>query len=214
MPKTIRYGEPPIYLAPYIKGYNRDGVNIAIDCTSSGKKEYVIDEFETKLLIYKRSVVGWFLNPASQLIEKDMRVSNEEYGGTNIFVALMVCLSYYEGIQKYIEGNDIKNGQSSNLFCRSINRIYANRYPESVLKKIYKQARCGLFHSGMVDGDILATYFTFMPIEYTEHRIYVNPRVMLADIKADFKKYISDLRNSENADLRANFDKMFSNLPR
>ncbi len=224
MAKSIRPGEAPICLAPFIVGYERNGMYFAQDhkINTSNPESIDLSDINGKILVYERSVKEWFLEPAKKLIRIDSKstpigiwVDGNYQILTNspfIFITLMICISYYEGVQQYMEGKTSEN-KSCKTFCKSINRIYNNIFRESDLKRIYRDSRCGLFHSGMVKGDILANYDLEDAIQFTTERVYLNPKLMLTHIIRDFNDYIELLRDPINETTRENFDRMFTNLP-
>jgi hypothetical protein len=200
MPKRIRRNYE-IYLAPNIVGfYDNNGRAKAID----EKKGVNLDpnNIDDKIYIYERQVKKWFLERANRLIK----------GGNNGFIVLMICLSYLEGVEQYIRGQE-SNGHSKEFFRYSMHRIYPYKFQDNELNNLYSEARCGLFHNGMVSGKILIskTYndSVYIPDAYT---IQINPQMLLNDINQDFKKYLMILRNHQNNTERIRFDNMFSNL--
>ncbi len=199
MPKKIRH-DFAIYIAPSIQGYYEDGYPKAFDDTNS--LELNPDDINAKIYIYERQVNEWFLNRASSLISEKK----------NGFIILMICLAYFEGVEQYRTGNSSR-WHSSEFFINSVKRVYGETFENTELEDLYSEARCGLFHNGMVSGKILIDYSLESSIEIPNNStIKINPKKLLKDIKKDFKKYIKDLKNNSNIDLRVNFDQMFSNV--
>lgn len=199
MPKRIRHSFP-IFIAPEITGFYNENTPTAFD-----EKNLINlnpNDINDKIYIYERQVKEWFLNRASSIIS----------GKNNGFIILMICLAYFEGVEQYRSGSQ-SNGHSSEFFKRSIRRIYENRFTGIQLNDLYSEARCGLFHNGMVSGKILIDLNYGLSIEMPDSEtIRINPKLLIKDIKLDFKNYIRDLRNIANITLRANFDLMFSNI--
>lgn len=201
MAKRLRKNRP-IYIAPDILGFLDDRYN-----------PYVIDErnnvhlnprdIDDKIIIYERQVIDWFLKPAQNLI----RYRNRNKG----FIALMICLSYIEGVEQYRQGRH-SNGQSRIFFIDSMNRIYPNRFSQQDLGDLYREARCGLFHNGMVQGRIIINNSFPNSLNFNNGDVEISPLKFLRDIRSDFQNYIQDLRNPNNTQLRNNFNSMFSNL--
>lgn len=197
MAKRIRRNYP-IYIAPKILGYFEENLPRAFD--EKEAKELNPNNIDDKIYIYERQVKGWFLNRASKLVR----------GQNNGFIVLMICLSYLEGIQQYIEGRS-SNGNSNNFFINSVHRIYPSEFQDYDLRELYSEARCGLFHNGMVSGKIIISREYTEAIEISNHdTIKINHELLLRDIRNDFNMYINNLRVDE--DLRNNFDRMFSNV--
>lgn len=201
MAKRLRQNRP-IYIAPDISGVLDNNYN-----------PYVIDErnnqtldprnIDDKITIYERQVMDWFLNPAQNLI----RYRNKNKG----FIVLMICLSYVEGVEQYRQGRR-SNGRSRKFFIDSMERMYPNTFTQQDLGDLYSEARCGLFHNGMVQGRIIINNSFPNSLSFNNGDIEISPSKFLRDISSDFRNYIQELRNINNAQLRNNFDNMFSNL--
>ncbi|MBD2059751.1 hypothetical protein H6F88_27830 [Oculatella sp. FACHB-28] len=206
MPKQILKDEE-IYIAPGIIGKYEDGNPIAID-EKSGKR---LDpkNIDDKIFIYEREVTGWFLDPASALLEGKHRFENS-------FIVLMICMSYFEGVEQYKTGEQSSN-RSRVFFINSVKRMYPKEFQDEELRKLYSKSRCGLFHNGMVKGGVIFSSNFENAIEFQKNGevIKVNPRLLLKDIKEDFENYIIELRRVGVASCRIareNFDRMFTVL--
>lgn len=198
MPKRIR--TEPIYIAPNIIG------NIQEDGSY-----YVFDEQENinlnpenvfdKIKIYERQVKGWFLEPTLNLVKYKPKNKG--------FLVVMTCLSYIEAIEQYKTGTSSINN-SQGFFINGINKLYPNHFQENQIRRLYNQARCGLFHDGMVKGQIIINNDFETSISFQENDIKINPKRFLNDVINDFNNYIETLHNDFEA--REKFDKMFSNI--
>ncbi len=197
MPKRIRQDED-IYIAPGILGIHRDGIDSAID-ERNNNKQLDPNTLNDKIYIYKRQVNDWFLNRATRLINSD----------DNGFIVLMICMSYLEGVEQYRQGMSSENGNSNRFFRLAIEKLYPSQFEDTSLRRLYSQSRCGLFHNGMVGGDIIINNSYASSLEFEGHDIRISPQKLLTDIKRDFKDYIADLEDITNTDLRAKFDLMF-----
>lgn len=95
------------------------------------------------------------------------------------------------------------------FFYRFIEKVISLKYSNPQLTDFYHQARCGLFHNGMTESMIVYSYDYPDVLDFREQdTIKVNPKILLKDIKKDFKKYLKELNTDR--DLRRNFDNMFS----
>lgn len=197
MPKRIRENED-IYIAPNILGKYRNGRYSAID-ERNGSTELDPLDINHKIIIYERQVSEWFLNRASDLIRVD----------GNGFVVLMICMAYLEGVEQYRCGESSANRNSSSFFIRAIKQLYPNQYNDNELRKLYRQSRCGLFHNGMVGGDMIINNEFACSVEFIGEDIKVNPQKLLRDVKEDFREYINTLMNEDNIEIRSSFDSMF-----
>ena len=193
MPKMIREGQE-IYLAPQILGVIREGRAIAID-EKNNNEELDPTDIDSKIIIYERQVKGWFLDRASRLLSS----------GDNDFIVLMVCMSYFEGVEQYRQGCD-SNGSSAKMFKDAIQNLYRDSdFTRDNLENLYKEARCGLFHDGMVRGKIILKNSFSPAISFIGNDIQISPRKLLNDIKKDFRDYIKKLKDI-NSNERVNFD--------
>jgi len=93
MSKQIQTNEE-IYLAPGIKGRNEKGKPVVID--EIYNKNLDPTDINDKVIIYEREVKEWFLNPALALVEQN--------SFNKAFIVLMICMSYFEGVEQYKTG--------------------------------------------------------------------------------------------------------------
>lgn len=198
MPK--RLGREPIYIAPDIVGYIDEMGNPHIHHEITNENLDATNPFH-KIQIYERQVNGWFLDQAEKLI----RYNNQNKS----FIVLMICLSYFEGVEEYIVGR-FSNGRSREYFRNSVNRVYPGQFSDRQIDDLYGEGRCGLFHNGMVRGQIIIRNDFPNSIEFDNERIRISPAKLLRDIKIDFEAYIRLLKEDENA--RNNFDNLYTNI--
>lgn len=198
MPK--RLGIEPIYIAPGIIGCIDDrGIpRVHDEITNTNLNPQ--NDFD-KIVIYERQVKGWFLDEADKLI----RYRNKNKG----FIVFMICLSYFEGVEEYKTGQ-LSKGRSKEFFRKSVERVYPGQFLQDQLDELYGEGRCGLFHNGMVRGQIVINNSFPDSIEFDNQRIKINPKKLLSDIKSDFDNFINLLRQNKNA--RNTFSKLYTNL--
>ncbi|TRZ78073.1 MAG: hypothetical protein D4R93_00750 [Deltaproteobacteria bacterium] len=198
MSKKLRIGRP-LYIAPEIRGWLDKNFNPVVKDERSGRNLNP-NNASDKIIIYERQVKEWFLKPAARYIK----------GKNSGFIVLMICMSYLEGVEQYKSGL-YSNNRSREFFVRAIEKIYPNKYSRSNLNELYKEARCGLFHTGMVKGKIIISDAFNEPLEFEDSStINVNPKKLLGDIKKDFQKFINQLKT--NSESRAKFNRMYSNI--
>ncbi|MEA5580756.1 hypothetical protein VB620_05295 [Nodularia harveyana UHCC-0300] len=209
MPKQIKPGVK-IYVAVEMLGHICNGEFIVTD--ERNDQELNPRNIDDKIKIYRREVEEWFLLPAKKLLE--------ENNFNNAFIVLMVCMSYLEGVQQYKTGisSSTARGYSERYFKDSIRRLYPGQFDNNGhLIKLYDQARCGLFHDGMVRGSVRFKndYPEAIKFKNNGKIIEINPTKLLNDIVDDFKKYINeleDINNDKSETARENFDKMYKLL--
>lgn len=201
------------YIAPGILGFYENGVPVALDEVNNQKLDP--KNTDDKIKIYEKEVRGWFLDKAEAMLQKNPT----QYG----FVALMVCISYFEGVEQYKTG--VSSYQKSDIFfTNSFKRIYGDKFKEEEIKFLYSSARCGLFHNGMIKGKIvlrcdLPDSIRIKKISNLQKKrkgakgsgfaCYINPQKVLDDIKDDFCAFLDELRDENNRVLRENFDRLF-----
>jgi hypothetical protein len=201
MAKRLR--NRPIYIAPEIRGYiDNNGSLIVLDEKNNNQ---LLDpnNINDKIHIYERQVMDWFLTPAYKLIT----YRNKNKG----FIVLMICLSYLEGVEQYRQGRR-SNRQSQVFFVNAMERLYRRQFSRVDLGDFYSEARCGLFHNGMVAGRIIINNTFTHSIEFDNGDIKVSPTKFLRDITNDFQSYLQELRVINNIGTRNNFSRMFSNI--
>lgn len=198
MPKRLRRNEI-INLAVGITGVIDDNGRAYV-YDNIKHKNLNPDNLDDKIKIYQRQVKKWFLECATRLIK----------GKDNGFVILMIAVSYIEGVEQYREGISSRR-QSKSFFKQGLKRIFSIApEDECYLDSVYEQVRCGLFHNGMSESNVIISYEYLKPIEFCNQDIKINPKLFLNEIKRDFSSYISILNNRENIDARCKFDQMFS----
>lgn len=198
MSKKLR--TEPLYIAPEIMGWIDENGNPLVFDERSETELDPRNEID-KILIYERQVKDWFLVPASNLIKH----KNKNKG----FVVLMICLSYLEGVEQYKRGQT-SNGNSRTFFISSMKKLYPNKFSDSQLRTFYSQARCGLFHNGMVQGKIIINNEFSESLIFIGNDIKVSPSKLLKDIIIDFENYIQLLKTNQIA--RNLFTEMYSNI--
>ena len=131
------------------------------------------------------------------------------------FGVLYLLLSYFEMIARYEAGNTAKS-KPGQWFRKGLKFVYprlASGTPGAVqiLDKIYKGARCGLYHAGLtrenvyISGDVKGIQF-----DSTVRSLTINPGDVIDDIATNFKAYSQKLREPGNTKLRADFETKFN----
>ena len=173
----------------------------------SGTVEDCSDVFEDR-------VRGWFLEPARALT----KIPNSS------FAILTIALSYFEGYAIYRFGAD-SSGKSKEFFRRAFLEVFVHVRPAPghtdtpitsdlfarVADIMYEDGRCGLFHDGMSRKRLIMTRAS-APINVSVHKqtgdisvIIIDAAKFLSDIEAHLEKYLKDLRDPANIELREKF---------
>lgn len=197
MSKKLRKGKV-IYIAPDIIGQLDDNYQPSV---LDQRIVRILDPTNPmdKIDIYERQVKEWFLKPATTLVRQK----------NNGFIVLMICLSYLEGIEQYKKGVP-SDRNSKRFFVESMQRLYPNKFENYQLEDLYSDARCGLFHNGMVKGAVIINNKFSESIRFSNGDIEISPSKFLKDIKEDFDNYITKLKEDEEA--RNLFAEMYSNV--
>lgn len=173
------------------------------------KEELVINQYKndlnTKIAIYEDRVNGWFLDVATPL-----------RGMANTgFVILLVSISQIEGMEQFRMGRKTEPSESREVIKNALRRIFdiPSQY-EKALNVIVDEVRHGLFHDGMVRKNILISYDAAYPVilEEGSETIIINPSYFLDSLKANFRRYIIQLSDPLNSELRKNFEKRWDEL--
>lgn len=169
---------------------------------------------EDKIDVYEDRIKGWFLNHARSLLAAP---SSE-------LAVLQLSLGYFEGYAIYRNGCDSK-GRSKRFFRQAFIEVFPHSRrgtvqgidpsPDTIEKLpglLYEEARCGLFHDGMIRHRIVLASSS-APISVSAHRttgevgaIVIDPRKFLEAVEAHFTAYTAKLRDRNNTELRANFN--------
>ena len=149
--------------------YDSDrGVITYLDQT---EKNY--DDIYVKIDIYQARTEGWFFDVAKQMVEQVMSPGD--------YIAIMVSLSYLEGVQQFREGGETPNGKSGEWFKSSAKRVFPDQ-TDDVIDRIWKEARCGLFHAGFTNGKVYLSHENDDAVRMESNLIYINPKKFLAKI--------------------------------
>lgn len=162
--------------------------------------EYISDNStNNKIDVIADRVNGWFLNWADDLN------NNKPHAG---FAVLHLAFSYFEFIAIFLNGKDSQS-KSKIFFKEGFLSVFPDltSKPKSIvddlLDILYKNARCGFFHSGMAKKGILLLDHENI-ISFQNGNIFIDRYKFVNAIKQHFNKYIDDLR-SGNVELTNNF---------
>ena len=157
---------------------------------------------ETKLMIHKDRVNGWFLDVAERLKE------DNEAG----FVILMICLAHLEGMAQYRREQITNFGESSQILKEELKRIFTiPSFHSRAIDILVEDARHGLFHDCMTRRRVFLSGQYLSPIIWDEvgEVVLINPHSFLDAIRADFERFILFLADPENIEERRKFQTIF-----
>ncbi|NOS68759.1 MAG: hypothetical protein HOP33_02370 [Verrucomicrobia bacterium] len=161
--------------------------------------------FDDFVDVYEDRIRGWLLTWAHEL-------NKPEHAG---FAALQLALAFFEGFAVFHDGED-SDGRSGAFFGRGFRLVFPQldelpeKKAESIVKKLYRLGRCGLFHLGMVragvflhDGDF--EFEVGFDAADEAAAIYINRHLFVKAITTRFEQYITELRDKSNSERRRRF---------
>jgi hypothetical protein len=172
---------------------------------------------DDKIKVFEDRVLGWQLGIAN------MCINGVAANGTvaqpvphSGYAVLQIVLSYFEMITQFILGS-AERGKSKHYFMEGVRSVFPelrnapSDLVESLLEILYSYGRCGLYHSGMTGGRIILSgdpeMAFILDIQYK--RLIINPHKLVPLLIEHLHTYCATLRDLDNADLRANFEKRF-----
>jgi hypothetical protein len=167
---------------------------------------------DDKIDIFHERVIGWQIDIADAVAngirDKEGKIEKGAIEDSG-FAVLDILLSYFEMIAKYKDGYcDV--GDSGKYFEKGFNMVFPQFEKECpwLARKMYTNARCGLYHHGMTEEDIILTGSISSPIKpLADKKIVINPHILVLALREHFGTYIEELRNDK--DFRRNFEKRF-----
>jgi hypothetical protein len=185
---------------------SRISPNFSDEKLRTGSLDDLIDVFEDRLKY-------WLLAPAKALL--DVRFGE--------LAALGLLLGYFEPCAIYGKGENSK-GRSKEFFRAGFIEVFLKKsgHSESLLGRIadllYDEARCGLFHEGMLREHIFFGNVTAGELLITLPRvdgkinqngpiksIVIDPHKFFIVVERHITEYLKSLRNPDNAELREHF---------
>lgn len=160
---------------------------------------------DEKIMIFEDRVCGWQFDIAQQC-----ELSINHSG----FAVLQIVTSYFEMIAKFDTGFT-RNGRSEEYFKKGVYDIFPGfstlspSLQNTILKRLYKDLRCGLYHSGTVGPSIMIDPNALVPFSGNNNTIIINPRIVISGIRQHFQTYIQQLRDPHNSVIRTKFEARF-----
>lgn len=177
--------------------------------------------FEQKVDIFYERALGWQLHIADLMAnggqpydEKDPPVQPLRHSG---FAVLQICLSYFETIGQY-EQRQPATKTSTEYIKEGVRSVFPQllahhgKHVEGLLTKLYKGARCGLYHNSMTTPGVgLGQLSDGTPIAFdpAANRLAISPERLTTALKNHLEQYRAKLLDPKNADLRLKFERRF-----
>ncbi len=178
---------------------------------------------EDKIIVFYEQTYGWQLDIADKCIngrkDEHEQVITEGISHSG-YAVLNILFSYFEMIAKYKNGFE-PDGQSKHYFKIGLYDVFPplNQYPQWIqdeaVSMLYEGVRCGLYHAGITQSEIILTETINTPIALEAphpkflKRLYINPYILPKCLKDHLSEYVKQLRDVSNVTLRHNFEKRF-----
>lgn len=171
--------------------------------------EYPHLTLEHKIDLFEDRIFGWHLKIAECMItiNEDENSKYSKIMAHSGFAVLSVVFNYFELIGKYKNPNVVG---SKKLFCLGFEDVYPEYKSTKCAENLYKEGRCGMYHSGITGKGIVISGGYKKTIIYDDKKnlICINPHFLVRDLIKHFSIYINELRSSKANDLLIkNFDK-------
>jgi hypothetical protein len=127
------------------------------------------------------------------------------------FAVLLVATAYFEMFAR-LRAGDTSTTNASEAFHTGLRAVFPEFEPEDE-KRLLRDLRGGLYHTGMTGPSILLTedfpeaivhdFWEGSPV------VRINPRTFVQRIMKHFEEYVSSLHDPANVKARDNFQKYF-----
>lgn len=159
---------------------------------------------ENKIDIFSARIEGWQIGITKEIIKK--AIPHRE------FAILHIVFSYFEMIRKYQHGY-VDNYQSKHYFYEGVRITFPeiSSDEETFLELLYSNVKNGLYHLGITKmnvilcGDIPGSIGCNPEMKI----LMISPDQLVEDLVFRFHYFITELRNTNNLQLRENFEKRF-----
>jgi hypothetical protein len=155
-----------------------------------------------------------YIEPVDFLIasETDKPPSERRFGFTILAIDCLVV----ETLEAFIEGledTDQISKKTFRAFLRTRDQFAAEFTTDDLANAFYKHFRCGILHQAETGGE--SKVWSVGPLLRTEgNAMIVNRNKFHECLKEEFGKYLSELRDPNNAVLRKNFRKKMDFISR
>jgi hypothetical protein len=178
--------------------------------------------FEQKVEIFYEQTLGWQLHIANLIANGGAtfeapqgrpayEVASVEHSG---FAVLQICLSYFELVGSLVAPSKKQYGDRFKAGVREVlpSLFKGSADDEALLKRLYKGARCGLYHLGRTGSRVgLGQPLDGSSMEYdpTTRTLSVSPQRLPVVLKTHLDSFKVQLLDPTNATLRQEFEKQF-----
>jgi hypothetical protein len=185
-------------IAPGVEATEWQGLKL--DDSKSADWDVAVD-------ILSARITERYIAPVDFLIasEETKSPSDRRFG----FTVLAIDCMLVETLGAFIEGLEDTDGKSKRTFCNCLRTrplFGAEFTTDDIAEKFYKQFRCGILHQAESGGE--SKVWSVGPILFISgNSIIVNRNKFHDCVKAEFQRYLSELRDPKDSVLRNNFRK-------
>jgi len=172
--------------------------------------------FEQKVDLFYEQTLGWQLHIADLIANGGITFGRNGNPGDRVdaidhsgFAVLHVCLSYFELVGSIALPN---KSSYSETFKAGARRVFpavftGSANSEDALQRLYKGARCGLYHAGRTRSRVGLSDTSI--IAYDSRGVTVCPKLLPKELKAHLDNFKLELLNPTNKALQEQFVKLF-----
>lgn len=165
---------------------------------------------DDKIQIFYERVTGWQLEIANKVINgfKDDEGNSIKGIKDSGFGALSILFSYFEMIAKYRDGY-CGTGKTKVFFKQGFDMVFPELTKDFpwLTKKMYYNVRCGLYHHGMTEADIILKGGEPPITVLGDRKVILNPHELVLKLKNHFEEYIAE--RGKDIKFQSNFEKRF-----
>lgn len=164
---------------------------------------------DQKITVFEDRITGWFLDIAARLVVLD---GDHEDFRSQDFAVLAILAVYFEMIAQYHSGRG-SNGASQTRFCEGVTLVFPRRFNDPQKRNIYRSLRCALYHNGLTRGAVIGRDHADA-FHFENGLVWINPSVLLQEIRGHFARYIMELRDPANTTGRQRFQAIYDANPK
>lgn len=168
-----------------------------------------IPSIDNKITIFEDRIKGWFLDVAGRV---DLLDGNLKEFRDQDFAVLAILAVYFEMIAQYHTGMS-SNGASQTQFCTGICFVFPDQFSDKEQRTIYRSLRCALYHNGLTRGAVVGRDHQ-EAFHFENGLVWINPSVLLQEIRKHFTRYITELRNAASTTERQRFLTIYDANPK
>jgi hypothetical protein len=164
--------------------------------------------------VFRDRVDTWQLAVAEEMlwqIENPSAFPKMEHAAYGL---ISVVFSYFELVGQFVKTPGTRTGATEDFVAGFIDVYSAWKGRKVDIEAIYDRIRCGMFHNAytklgvIIDGGYTVTF------EIRNGNVYLNPHMLVRDLRTHFTGLTTRLENTANADLRKNLEDLMNRQPK